>query len=122
MAPGVWGARNALSPKYIGDVNEIIISEPKTHILWVRGSHSLLVSDTSLGDPGYLGKLGMLPGWPGEDIYPSQPMVSQIRAVLEKYAAAGGNYEEVVIQDAGHIPFIEKPEEFNAVFHEHIVK
>ena len=35
----------------------------------------------------------------------------------EKYAAAGGAYREVVIQDAGHVPFIEKPEEFNAVLH-----
>jgi hypothetical protein len=109
-----------LSPKYIGDIEEIVNSEPKTNILWVRGSHSLLVSDASSADPGYLGQLGLLPGWPGEEAYPAQPMLGQIREVLERYSATGGSYQEHVIQDTGHIPFIEKPEEFNAVFHEHI--
>ena len=41
MAPGRWGASNATSPKYVGDVNKIIESEPKTSVLWVRGSHDL---------------------------------------------------------------------------------
>lgn len=120
MAPGVWGARNALSPKYLRDVDKMIASEPKTNVLWVRGSDDLLVSDASPSDIGFLGKMDLIPGWPGEEIYPPQPMVTQVRAVLEKYAAAGGSFREVVIKDAGHIPFIEKPEEFNAVFHEHI--
>ena len=31
--------------------------------------------------------------------------------------AAGGSYEEVVIDDCGHVPFIEKPDEFDRVFH-----
>jgi pimeloyl-ACP methyl ester carboxylesterase len=120
MAPGRWGASNATSPKYVGDVNKIIGSEPKTSVLWVRGSHDLAVSDTAASDPGHLGKLGLLPGWPGEKAYPPQPMIGQTRALLEKYAAAGGGYQEVVIQDAGHIPFIEKPEEFNRVFQAHL--
>jgi pimeloyl-ACP methyl ester carboxylesterase len=47
-------------------------------------------------------------------------MVGQTRNVLEKYAAAGGTYREVVIKDAGHLPFLEKPEEFNPVLHAHI--
>jgi pimeloyl-ACP methyl ester carboxylesterase len=29
----------------------------------------------------------------------------------------GGQYEEAVIDDAAHVPFIEKPDAFNAVFH-----
>lgn len=120
-APGVWGARNALSPKYLfGDVDRVISSEPKTSILWVRGSHSLFISDTAAADPGYLGMMGLIPGWPGEEAYPPQPMLGQIRSVLDKYTEAGGSYQEKVIQDTGHIPFIEKPEEFNTVFHEHI--
>ena len=60
------------------------------------------------------------PNWPGVELYPPQPMVDQTRAVLEKYAAAGGRYREVVIEDAGHMPYIEKPAQFNAVFHDHI--
>lgn len=120
VAPGIWGASNATSPKYSGDIGQLISSEPRTRILWIRGSHDLAVSDTAASDPGHLGKMGLLPGWPGEEVYPPQPMIGQTRAVLEKYAAAGGSYEEVVIEDTGHIPFIEKPEAFNAVFHRHI--
>lgn len=120
MAPGVWGGMNALSPKYAGDVSKIYDGRLTVPVLWVRGSHDLAVSDTAAADPGFLGRMGLLPGWPGEEAYPPQPMLGQIRNVLEKYAAAGGSYKEVVIDDAGHVPFIEKPEEFNAVFHAHI--
>lgn len=120
VAPGVWGASNATSPKYAGDIQKIVDSEPKVRILWVRGSDDLAVSDTAASDPGFLGRMGLLPGWPGEENYPPQPMVGQTRAVLESYATAGGHYQEVVIGDTGHVPFIEKPEEFNAVFHQHI--
>ncbi len=120
MAPGIWGASNATSPKYQNVVTKIIQGQPKISILWVRGSHDMVVSDTAASDPGYLGRLGLLPGWPGEDAYPPQPMVGQMRAMLHKYAAGGGSYQEVVIQEAGHVPFIEKPDEFNAVFHAHL--
>jgi pimeloyl-ACP methyl ester carboxylesterase len=120
VAPGVWGSANALSPKYAGDISRLYAAEPKVDILWVRGSHDLAVSDTAASCPGTLGSMGLIPNWPGMEVYPPQPMVSQIRNVLEQYAAAGGSYREVVIEDTGHAPFIEKPEEFNAVFHAHI--
>ena len=120
MAPGKWGASNATSPKYLSGVARLIESEPKTRVLWVRGSHDLVVSDTAISDPGHLGKLGLLPGWPGEEACPPQPMVGQTRAVLEKYTTAGGSYTEVVIQEAGHVPFIEKPQDFNHAFHRHL--
>ena len=120
VAPGVWGATNAISPKYAGDVSKIYDGRLKVPVLWVRGSHDLVVSDTAASDPGFLGKMGFMPGWPGDDAFPPQPMLGQTRAVLEKYAAAGGSYREVVIEDAGHLPFIEKPAEFNEVFHAHL--
>jgi len=120
MTPGKWGATNATSPKYAGDVSKIINCDPKPKILWIRGSHDLVVSDTAASDPGFLGRMGLLPGWPGEEAYPPQPMLGQIRNILEKYAAAGGDFEEIVIEDTGHVPFIEKPEAFNKVFHPHI--
>ncbi len=122
MAPGKWGATNATSPKYASDVNKIVQTDPKPRILWVRGSHDLVVSDTAASDPGFLGQMGLLPGWPGEEQYPPQPMIGQTRNILEKYAAAGGTYTEVVIENTGHVPFIEKPEEFNKAFHSHINK
>jgi pimeloyl-ACP methyl ester carboxylesterase len=120
MAPGKWGATNATSPKYAVDIEKIITAEAKHKVLWVRGADDLVVSESAASDPGFLGKAGLLPGWPGEEVFPPQPMIGQTRTVLEKYAAVGGNYQEVVIADAGHLPFIEKPEEFNQAFHEHI--
>ena len=48
------------------------------------------------------------------------PMVSQTRAVLKEYAQAGGSYQEVVFENCAHTPYLEKPEEFNQLFHAHI--
>jgi pimeloyl-ACP methyl ester carboxylesterase len=121
VAPGVWGPINAVSPKYVGDsVKRFIAAQPKPPILWVRGSDDQIVSDTSFFDLGYLGKLGFVPGWPGDDVFPPQPMVGQTRAVLEQYAAAGGAYWEKVIADTGHAPYIEKPDEFTALLVKHL--
>ncbi len=120
VAPGVWGAANALSPKYVHSAERMIAAEPKVSILWVRGSHDLSVSDNAAADMATLGALGLVPGWPGAEVFPPQPMLGQTRAVLERYAAAGGSYREVVIDDAAHAPFIEKPDAFNAVFHTHL--
>lgn len=120
VAPGKWGAANALSPAYQDDPMKLLNITPKPPVLWVRGSHDLLVSNTAASDLGTIGAMGLIPGWPGVEVFPPQPMIDQTRAVLEKYAAAGGRYQEVVIQDAGHIPHVEKPDEFNQVFHKHI--
>jgi pimeloyl-ACP methyl ester carboxylesterase len=120
VAPGVWGSVNALAPKHLGDINRLYKAEPKLDLLWVRGSHDLAVCDSAAACPGTLGAAGLIPNWPGSEVYPPQPMLGQIRAALEKYAAAGGSYREVVIEDTAHVPFIEKPEEFNAVLHEYI--
>ncbi len=120
VAPGIWGPINAVSPKYAGDVSRLYRITPKPRVLWVRGSHDQIVSDNSLFDLGTLGMLGAVPGWPGNEVYPPQPMVSQVRAILDKYATAGGAYTEVVIADTGHTPYIEKPAEFNDAFHTHL--
>lgn len=119
-APGKFGPANALAPIYAGDVSKLYRIDPKPPVLWVRGSHDQIVSDTSLFDMGTLGALGAVPGWPGAEVYPSQPMVSQTRAVLEKYKSAGGQYVEEVIEDTGHTPYLEKPEAFNRLFHAHL--
>ncbi|MCB0124330.1 MAG: alpha/beta hydrolase, partial [Caldilineaceae bacterium] len=116
-APGVWGPINAMSPKYAKSVDALYNIDSKPPILWVRGSDDLIVGDNSLFDLGTLGAMGAIPGWPGADVMPPQPMVGQTRAVLEQYAATGGTFEEVVIPDTGHTPYIEKPDEFNERFH-----
>jgi pimeloyl-ACP methyl ester carboxylesterase len=41
-------------------------------------------------------------------------MIGQTRAVLERYAAAGGSYREVVYQNCGHSPHVEFPAEVAA--------
>jgi pimeloyl-ACP methyl ester carboxylesterase len=115
VAPGKFGPINALSPKYVGDsVKNFITSSNKPPILWVRGDSDQIVGDNSLFDFGTLGMLGAVPGWPGAEVYPPQPMVGQTRYVLDQYKANGGSYEEVVIAEAGHSPYIEHPEEFMA--------
>ncbi|KIG11957.1 Beta-ketoadipate enol-lactone hydrolase [Enhygromyxa salina] len=111
VAPGVAGMNNALSPKYLNQ-SEIVHLRDKPPILWVRGADDQIVSDRSMFDFGVLGELGAVPGWPGAEVFPAQPMVEQTRAVFDRYAAAGGAYTEVVIADAGHGPHIEKYDEF----------
>ena len=117
---GKWGLTNATSSKYAGDVSRLYGISPKPPILWVRGSHDLAISDSAASCPGALGGAGMIGEWPGPEVFPPQPMLAQTRAVLEKYAALGGVFLEAVIDDTGHVPFIEKPEEFDAVFHVHL--
>jgi len=114
VAPGQWGPINAGSPKYF-NVSGITHLTKKPPILWVRGDGDQIVSDTSFFDFGTLGKMDFVPGWPGADVFPPQPMVSQTRAVLDQYKANGGAYTELVL-DAGHSPHIEKPEAFMKAF------
>ncbi len=115
-APGKKGIVNAFSGKYF-DARAIVDIQPKPPILWIRGADDLVVSDNAMWDIAALGAMGFVPGWPGADECPPQPMLKQIRAVLDKYRANGGSYREEVIADAGHSPYIERPEEFNNVFH-----
>ena len=115
VAPGKGGMNNAISPKYCdlsGFASAFAGVSPKPPVLWIRGAEDAIVSDASLLDFGYLGQLGVVPGWPGEEAYPPQPMVSQTRAVLDAYTRDGGSYREEVIETCGHAPHIEKPEEF----------
>jgi pimeloyl-ACP methyl ester carboxylesterase len=114
VAPGTQGPNNALSPRYFNQVN----IRHKPPVLWVRGADDQIVSDTSLFDLGFLGQLGVVPGWPGAEVYPPQPMVTQMRAVLDTYRALGGAYREEVLPDCGHAPHIEKQEEMVRLFTE----
>ncbi|MEM6263813.1 MAG: alpha/beta hydrolase [Bacteroidota bacterium] len=118
VGPGQFGPLNMVSPKYQQDTVPNFLAAPnKPPVLWVRGSDDLIVSDRSFFDIATLGQMELVPGYPGVDVMPSQPMIGQTRDVLEKYAASGGSYKEVVIADTGHSPYIEKPEAFNSHFH-----
>ncbi len=120
VAPGRWGASNALSPKYALAVDHLLEARRKLKILWLRGESDLAVSNRAASDPGTLGQLGLIPGWPGPDVYPSQPMLDQTRAVLERYAKDGGGYQEVVLPECGHAPYLERPSAFDAALHAHL--
>jgi pimeloyl-ACP methyl ester carboxylesterase len=111
VAPGARGMNNAFAPKYF-DVRGFAELPSTPPVLWIRGADDVIVSDTSVFDFGYLGQLGVVPGWPGAESYPPQPMIAQARAVLERYAANGGSYREVVLPDTGHSPHVERPAEF----------
>jgi pimeloyl-ACP methyl ester carboxylesterase len=110
VAPGTQGQNNAISPKYLNQAAFASI-RPQPPVLWIRGADDQIVSDTSLFDLGFLGQLGAVPGWPGAEVYPPQPMVSQTRTVLNAYRTLGGTYDEIVLPNCGHSPHIEKHEE-----------
>ncbi len=110
VAPGTQGVNNALSPKYLNQANFAACAD-KPPTLWLHGADDQIVSDTSLFDMGFLGQLGAIPGWPGTEVYPPQPMKMQVRTVLEQYKANGGQYTEMMLADCGHAPHIEKQTE-----------
>ena len=122
VGPGMWGSNNGLSPKYYHVADDVVAAASKPPVLWIRGENDLLVGDAAMADPGALGGMGLIPGYPGVEVYPPQPMLGQIRTMLDRYAAAGGTYTERMVADCGHVPFIEKPDEFNEMFHAHIRK
>ncbi len=119
VAPGTRGVANAFSPAHM-NLAAFADLAPKPPVLWVRGDADAIVSDASLFDLAQLGQLGAVPGWPGADTCPPQPMVTQTRAVLDRYRARGGRVRELVLPGVGHSPFLEAPDAFLAAFTEQL--
>jgi len=120
-APGSRGVNNAISPKYCDLSGFGALAGGGPDVLWLRGDSDQIVSDASLVDLGRLGQLGVLPDWPGMDVFPPQPMLGQLRAVLDAYAATGGSYREQVLTDCGHSPHLEQPAVFEALVRDFVV-
>ncbi len=116
VAPGDKGVLPAFNRKHF-NASAVADIHPQPPILWIRGADDQIVGDMAMFDLAALGAIGAVPGYPGQEECPPQPMLVQIRTVLDHYAENGGKYEEVVIADAGHSPYLEKPAEFNAAFH-----
>jgi pimeloyl-ACP methyl ester carboxylesterase len=121
LAPGTRGVLNTMAPTHFR-IDDLHTIDPKPPILWLRGADDQIVSDTSMFDLAHLGQLGALPDWPGQETHPPQPMVTQTRAVLDRYAAEGGTYEEVVLAGTGHSPHVEAPAEFAAALHKGLAR
>ncbi|WP_400993645.1 alpha/beta fold hydrolase [Agromyces sp. GXQ0307] len=119
FAPGDRGVLNTMAPTHF-DASGIVDLERKPPILWIRGANDVIVSDTSLFDLNNLGALGVIPGWPGAEVAPPQPMIAQTRAVLDRYAERGGSYREAVFAASGHSPLLEEPERFVAELIAHV--
>jgi pimeloyl-ACP methyl ester carboxylesterase len=119
FAAGDSGVLNTMAPKHY-NVSGIVDLAVKPPILWVRGDSDAIVADETYFDLNMLGKAGIVPGWPGDEVAPPQPMISQTRAVLDTYAANGGRYTEVVFEACGHSPHLEQPENFVAALLDHV--
>lgn len=119
VAPGTRGVANAFSPRYM-NLSAFADLSPAPPVLWIRGDADAIVNDASLFDLAHLGALGVVPGWPGAETCPPQPMLAQMRALLERAQANGGSYREVVLPGVGHSPFIEAPEVFQAALLAHL--
>lgn len=119
FAAGTTGFLNTMTPKYF-NVSGVVGLPVKPPILWVHGDADAIVSDNSFFDINYLGKLGVIPDWPGDEFAPPQEMVAQTRDVLEKYRANGGEVTEVLFEGVGHSPHLERPAEFRHALLNHI--
>lgn len=105
VAAGKHGVLNAMSPSY-ANLSRMLELKNKPRVLWIRGKKDIIISDESMLDFGYLGSIGLIPGWPGNDYYPVQPMVSQTRHFFECYKEKGGEYQELIIP-GGHACHLE---------------
>lgn len=117
FAAGGRGVLNTMAPTHF-DTSAIVDLDAKPPILWIHGADDAIVGDASFFDLNMLGKAGVIPGWPGDDVAPPQPMVTQTRAVLERYRDTGGVIREIEYTDCGHSPHLERADEFTAALAE----
>jgi pimeloyl-ACP methyl ester carboxylesterase len=119
FAPGGRGVLNTMAPT-VFDTTGIVDVDPKPPVLWIHGVHDAIVGDASYFDLNQLGKAGIIPGWPGDEVAPAQPMIAQTRAVLTRYAEAGGRFTELELDECGHSPHLEHPDAFRDALVAHV--
>ena len=119
VGPAPRGVNNAMSPAWCNTSAFGGVANPAP-LLWIRGDEDQVVSDQSMFDFGTLGQLGAVSGWPGVDVFPPQPQVSQTRAVFDRRRTHNGVVTEIVLHEVGHGPLIERPDEVARLMLEHI--
>jgi pimeloyl-ACP methyl ester carboxylesterase len=119
IAPGDRGGQNAMSPCYC-DTSASHGSSRGRRCCGSAGRtiRSSATPPRSTRRP--LGEMGAVPGWPGADVFPAQPQIQQMRAVLDDYAANGGSYREVVLDGVGHGALVERPDNVAGLLTAHI--
>ena len=116
FAPGKFGPINAMSPLYNQSILPRIGDSPhRPRLSWIYGEADSIICNGSYSDAGMQGKLGQRPDWPGDEVFPPQPLLSQVRFALDRYAARGGTVQRLIMEDVGHTPCQERPEEFQTV-------
>ena len=116
FAPGTRGILNALSGKHCNWTG-IVDLDPKPPILWTHGSEDIVVADGSPWEVGHARRSSARSrAGPVEEVFPPQPMVWQIRSVLERYRDAGGRVEMEMFDGSGHFPPIDAAERWSAMF------
>ena len=109
VGPGSRGVLNSMSGKYY-DTSAFGDVQHGPPITWLRGTADQVISERSMFDFATLGELGAVPGWPGAEVMPPQPMETQFRAVLDRYAANGGRCRQVELDGVGHGIPLEVPD------------
>lgn len=113
VAPGKWGPANALSPRYF-NTRAFADLPTKPDVLWVRGDADGVVSDRSLFDLAtvHQPQTSAQQDSSAAPTVTPQPMLAQMREMLNCYRENGGCYEEVIMRNVGHTPFLEKHDDF----------
>ena len=121
FAPGRFGPINALSPRYNQNVLDRLLAAPqKPPLLWIYGTDDAIVTDQSMSDPGQQGKVGLRPDWPGDQAFPTQPLLTQVNFALQQYEQGGGLVRRLVLADTGHTPYLERPVDVHSALKEHL--
>ncbi|MEM9659115.1 MAG: alpha/beta hydrolase [Planctomycetota bacterium] len=121
FVPGCYGPINALAPLYNqGVLRRMLAADEKPPLLWIYGEDDLIVADESPSDPGCQGRLGLRPGWPGEQQFPPQPLLTQVEHAVDEYDSGGGAVRRLTLSGVGHTPFLERPNEVLAALVDHL--